>query len=87
MTRTMTTLLLAPLMTAVAAVASPGDSTNGHGTFTTGGSAVTNFVFDAKVTGSGAITGKARSFDNGSLSLDSAVDCLTIGDLEVHDQP
>jgi hypothetical protein len=66
------------LLTAVAALASPGDSTNGHGTFTTGGSTVVSFVFDAKETGSSAITGRARFFDNGALSLDILVDCLTI---------
>jgi|GEM_PF-2341707 len=76
--KTITPLFLALLMTSVVAVASPGDSTNGHGSFTTGGSAVTLFVFDAKEKGSGAITGRARFFDNGALSLDIAVDCLTI---------
>ncbi len=76
--------LLIPLLAIVmlAAVpwaeASPGDATNGHGTFTTGGSSVTDFVFDAKETGSGAITGKARFFDNGSLDLDIEVDCLIV---------
>lgn len=80
MTRKTTTLLFpALLLTAVMAAASPGDSTNGHGTFTTGGSTVVSFVFDAKETGSGAITGRARIFDNGAFSLDLAVNCLIIG--------
>ncbi len=84
MTKNMTPFLLLILLTAGAAAASPGDSTNGHGTFTTGGSAVTDFVFDAKATGSGAITGKARFFDNGSLSIDITVDCLIIsGDIAI----
>jgi hypothetical protein len=84
MTKNMTSFLLLILLTPVVAAASPGDSTNGHGTFTTGGSAVTSFVFDAKETGSGAITGKARFFDNGSLSIDITVDCLIIsGDIAI----
>jgi len=60
------------------AMASDGDSTNGHGTFSTGGSAVTNFVFDAKVTGSSAITGRARFFESGGIDIDIVVTCLTI---------
>ena len=71
-------LLLSLLAVATMAPASPGDSANGYGTFTTGGTAVTSFVFDAKETGSGGITGRARFFDNGALSLDIEIDCLTI---------
>lgn len=62
----------------LALASSPGDSTHGHGTFTTGGSAVTVFVFDAKHKGNGTITGKARFFETGGLDLDIDVDCLTI---------
>ena len=70
-------LILLLLLTAGVAVANSGDSTNGHGTFTTGGSAVTSFVFDAKETGSG-ITGKASFYDGGSLDLHIEVDCLIV---------
>jgi hypothetical protein len=76
--KTTTLLLLILLLSAVGAFANPGDSTNGHGGFTTGGSAVTKFVFDARETGAGAITGRARFFDNGSLSIDIEVDCLIV---------
>jgi hypothetical protein len=78
---TLTALFLAAVLTVLpvpAAASSPGDSTHGHGTFTTGGSNVTAFVFDAKKKGDGSITGRARFFDNGALSLDILVDCLTI---------
>jgi hypothetical protein len=61
-----------------AAATNAGDSTNGHGTFTTGGTAVTRFVLNARVKGDGTITGRARFFDNGSLNVDIEVDCLTI---------
>jgi hypothetical protein len=63
---------------AFARPAAAGDSTKGHGTFTTGGSAVTRFVFHAMVKANGSISGRARFFDNGSLDLDIEVDCLTV---------
>src|SRR6185436_5784231 len=79
MTRKTTALqLLILLMIPVVAAASAGDSTHGHGTFTTGGSAVTSFVFDAKEAGSNAITGKASFYDGGSLDLHIEVDCLIV---------
>ena len=63
--------------TGPAAATSPGDSTNGHGTFTTGGTTY-RFVFDAKEKGDATITGRARIFDDSAISLDIVVDCLTI---------
>jgi hypothetical protein len=77
MKRKTTSLLLLVLLVTALAAANAGDSTNGHGTFTTGGSAVTAVVFDAKETSSG-VTGRARFFDNSALSLDIEVDCLTV---------
>lgn len=74
--KTLSLLLLILLGTAALAFANAGDSTNGHGTFTAGGSVVTAFVFDAKETSSG-ITGRARFFDSG-FSLDLVVDCLIV---------
>lgn len=71
-----TLLLLAALAVARLAAASAGDSTHGHGTFTTGGSVTTYFVFDAKETGSG-VTGRARFFDTG-IDIDIDVTCLTV---------
>jgi len=68
-------LLLAILAVTRIAAASAGDSTHGHGTFTTGG-VTTTFVFDAKETGSG-VTGRARFFDTG-IDLDITVTCLTV---------
>jgi len=70
------TLLLAGGMPRMAA-ASPGDSTHGHGTFTTGGSVTTYFVFDAKEKGNGTVTGRARFFDSG-IDIDMDVTCLTV---------
>jgi len=61
-----------------AAATSPGDSTSGHGTFTTGGTATYRFVFHAKEKGDGTIMGRARIFDNDALNLDIEVNCLTI---------
>ncbi|MES1242152.1 MAG: hypothetical protein ABUT39_11075 [Acidobacteriota bacterium] len=55
-----------------------GDSTNGHGSFSTGGSSTTNFVFDAKITSSSTVTGRARFFEAGGMDLDIVVTCLTI---------
>lgn len=79
MTKKTTALqLLILLLTSGLAVASAGDATNGHGTFTTGGSAVTSFVFDAKETGSSTITGKASFYDGSSLDLHIEVDCLIV---------
>lgn len=83
MIRTMRALSLMAAVAALAvfeppAAASPGDSTKGHGTFTTGGSAVTRFVFHAMERSNGSISGRARFFDNGSLDLDIEVDCLTV---------
>lgn len=81
MKRTMRTLSLMVTIVALFAFARPaaaGDSTKGHGTFTTGGSAVTRFVFHAMVKANGSISGRARFFDNGSLDLDIEVDCLTV---------
>lgn len=74
----LTLLLVTALISRPVAASSPGDSTHGHGTFTTGGSAVTHFVFDAKKKGDGSITGKARFFEIGGVSIDIEVDCLTI---------
>lgn len=54
-----------------------GDSTNGHGTFTTG-SVDTQFVFDARITSSSTVTGKARFFEAGGVDIDIVVTCLTI---------
>jgi len=77
MTKNATSFLLLILLTAVVAAASPGDSTNGHGVANTVGS----FVFDAKETGSGAVTGKVRFV---SLNIDIEVDCLIIsGDIAI----
>ena len=74
MTRKTTALqLLILLMAAGMAVASAGDSANGHGTFSG-----TSFVFDAKETGSSTITGKASFYDGGSLDLHIEVDCLIV---------
>src|SRR5262245_60702831 len=70
-------LALLAAMASPAVASSPGDSTNGHGTFTTGGTTY-RFVFDAKKKGDGTITGRARVFDNSVISLDLVVDCLTI---------
>jgi hypothetical protein len=69
------TLLL--LLTPVVAVASSGSSADGYGSFTTGGTAVTSFVFDAEETGSGAYGG-ARFYDDDALDLDIEVDCLIV---------
>lgn len=52
------------------------DRAMGHGQFTTGGSAVTRFVFNARVQSGGTVTGRARFRDNG-LDLDIAVNCMT----------
>ena len=70
-------ILLAALAVARIAAASPGDSTHGHGTFTTGGSVTTYFVFDAKEKGNGTVTGRARFFDSG-IDIDIDVTCLTV---------
>ncbi|HEX4960425.1 MAG TPA: hypothetical protein VF173_06275 [Thermoanaerobaculia bacterium] len=70
-TKTTSLLLLILLLSAGVALASPGDSTHGHGTASTVGS----FVFDAKETGSGTVTGKVRF---GTLSIDIDVNCLII---------
>ena len=73
--KTTSLLLLALLATTAMAAANAGDSTNGHGTFSTGSTVA--FVFDAKET-SGGVTGRARFFDNSALSLDIVVDCLIV---------
>ncbi len=52
------------------------DRAMGHGRFTTGGSAVTRFVFNVRVKSGGTVDGRARFRDNG-LDLDIAVDCMT----------
>jgi hypothetical protein len=53
------------------------DRAMGHGRFTTGGSAVTRFVFNVRVKSGGTVDGRARFFDNGSLALDIEVTCMT----------
>lgn len=53
------------------------DRAMGHGRFTTGGSAVTRFVFNVRVKSGGTVDGRARFFDNGSLALDLEVTCMT----------
>lgn len=53
------------------------DRAMGHGRFTTGGSAVTRFVFNVRVKTGGTVDGRARFFDNGSLDLDIDVTCIT----------
>ena len=75
MKKTMILLLLTLVLTPAMGMANAGDSTNGHGTFSTGSTVA--FVFDAKET-SGGVTGRARFFDNGALSLDIVVDCLIV---------
>jgi hypothetical protein len=70
--------LLAAAVLAGPSPALAGDSTNGHGDFTTGGSAVTHFVFDAKITSSSTVTGKARFFEAGGIGIDIVVTCLTV---------
>ncbi|HEV8577693.1 MAG TPA: hypothetical protein VGX68_01320 [Thermoanaerobaculia bacterium] len=76
--RTLSLMVTIVALFAFARPAAAGDSTKGHGTFTTGGSAVTRFVFHAMVKANGSISGRARFFDNGSLDLDIEVDCLTV---------
>lgn len=53
------------------------DRAMGHGRFTTGGSAVTRFVFNVRVKSGGTVDGRARFFDGASLALDLEVDCMT----------
>jgi hypothetical protein len=53
------------------------DRAMGHGRFTTGGSAVTRFVFNVRVKSGGTVDGRARFFDGGSLDLDIDVTCIT----------
>src|SRR5262245_41403099 len=57
---------------------SPGDMAHGHGTFTTGGTAVTRFVFSTRERGNGTISGQARFFNNDGLNVDIDITCLTI---------
>ncbi len=52
------------------------DRAMGHGQFTTGGTAVTRFVFNVRIKSDGTVDGRARFRDNG-LDLDIAVNCLT----------
>src|SRR5262245_26236975 len=56
----------------------PGDSAHGHGTFTTGGTAITRFLFSVRERGDGSISGQARFFSNDGLNVDIDVNCLTI---------
>jgi hypothetical protein len=53
------------------------DRAMGHGRFTTGGAAVTRFVFNVRVKSGGTVDGRARFFDGASLNLDLDVTCIT----------
>jgi hypothetical protein len=80
MSRKSTILILAALVLVggrlhPAAASTAGDSTHGHGSF---GSTSTNFVFDAKVTSGGTVTGKARFFEAGGIDIDIDVTCLKV---------
>src|SRR5262245_6222965 len=72
------TLFAAAVLVCGAAPAWAGDSTHGHGSFSTGGSATTNFVFDAKITSGSSVTGRARFFESGGIDIDIVVTCLTV---------
>jgi hypothetical protein len=72
--------LLSLISTGVArsTVVSPGDSAHGQGTFTTGGAAVTRFLFSVRERGNGSISGQARFFNNDGLNVDIDLNCATI---------
>jgi hypothetical protein len=77
-TLTLFALLLLTALPRGATASTVGDSTNGHGTISTGGSSVLAFVFDAQINSGPTVTGRARFFEAGGVDLDILVDCLTV---------